>query len=82
MVYQSTGENALAEAQFQAALQVDPTLSRARNNYAAFLYSQGRFAEAEREFEAGDWRFALQRPPNGVRELGFESTAIGRNKGG
>ncbi len=51
LVYQSTGENALAEAQFQAALKADPALSRARNNYAAFLYSQGRFVEAEREFD-------------------------------
>ena len=51
LVDQSTGENALAEAQFEAALQVVPSLSRARNNYAAFLYSQGRFVEAEREFK-------------------------------
>ena len=40
----------MAENQFRAALKAEPTLSSARNNYAAFLYSQGRFIEAEREF--------------------------------
>ncbi len=33
-------------------MKADPTLSRARNNFAAFLYSQGRFSEAESEFSA------------------------------
>ena len=50
LVYQSTGEFEMAENQFRAALKAEPSLSRARNNYAAFLYSQGRFIEAEREF--------------------------------
>ena len=41
----------MAENQFRAALKAEPALSRARNNcYAASLYSQGRFIEAEREF--------------------------------
>ena len=52
LVYQSAGEFEMAESQFRAALKTDPTLSRARNNFAAFLYSQGRFSEAEREFSA------------------------------
>ena len=39
----------MAENQFRAALKAEPTLSRARN-FATFLYSQGRFIEAEREF--------------------------------
>ena len=50
LVYQSTGEFEMAENQFRAALKAEPTLSRARNNCAAFLYSQGRYIEAEREF--------------------------------
>ena len=50
LVYQTTGEFEMAENQFRAALAAEPALSRARNNYAAFLYSQGRFIEAEREF--------------------------------
>ena len=48
--YQSTGEFEMALNQFRAALKPEPTLSGARNNHAAFLYSQGCFIEAEREF--------------------------------
>ncbi len=51
LVYQSTGEFEMAEQQFRAALKADPKLSRARNNYAAFLYSRRRYVEAEREFQ-------------------------------
>ena len=39
LVYQSTGEFEMAENQLSAALKGEPTLSRARNNFAAFLYS-------------------------------------------
>jgi len=50
LVYESTGEFEMTENQFRAAPKSEPTLSRARNNYATFLYSQGRYIEAEREF--------------------------------
>ena len=50
LVYQSTGEFPMAENKFRAALKAEPTLSRARNNYAALVYSKGCFIEAEREF--------------------------------
>lgn len=39
LVYQSTGEFEMAENQFRAALKAEPSLSRARNNFAAFLSS-------------------------------------------
>ena len=39
LVYQSTGEYERAEASFKRALRIDPKLSRARNNYAAFCIS-------------------------------------------
>lgn len=50
LVYQSTGEYDRAEESFKRALRIDPKFSRARNNYAAFLFFLGRFDEAEREF--------------------------------
>ena len=49
LVYQSTGEFEMAEQSYKTALKLDKSLSRARNNYAAFLYSQGRYAEAEKQ---------------------------------
>lgn len=50
LVYQSTGEYDRAEDSFRRALRIDPKFSRARNNYAAFLFFLGRFEEAEKEF--------------------------------
>lgn len=47
LVYQSTGEFELAEESFKTAIRLNRDFSRARNNYAAFLYSQERYREAE-----------------------------------
>jgi type IV pilus assembly protein PilF len=49
LVYQSTGEYELAEESFRKAISLKNPFSRARNNYAAFLYSQGRYSEAEEQ---------------------------------
>ncbi|QFU77765.1 type IV pilus biogenesis/stability protein PilW [Halioglobus maricola] len=51
LVYQSTGEFELAEQSYQEALRLDKNFSRARNNYAAYLYSQGRYKDAQKELE-------------------------------
>ena len=52
LVYQSTGELELAEASYERAIALDPDFSRARNNYATFLFSQQRFREAEQQLQA------------------------------
>lgn len=49
LVYQSTGEFELAEQSYKTAIRLDKTFSRARNNYATFLYSQERYKEAEQQ---------------------------------
>jgi type IV pilus assembly protein PilF len=51
LVYQSTGEFELAEESYKTAIRLDKGFSRARNNYAAFLYSQERYEEAEQQLE-------------------------------
>jgi type IV pilus assembly protein PilF len=51
LVYQSTGEFELAEENFRKAISLDRDFSRARNNYAAFLFGQERFAEAETQLD-------------------------------
>ncbi|KGE04991.1 type IV pilus biogenesis/stability protein PilW [Pseudohaliea rubra] len=51
LVYQSTGEWELAEENFRKAISLDRDFSRARNNYAAFLFGEERFAEAEEQLE-------------------------------
>lgn len=47
LVYQSTGEFELAEQSFETAIKLNRNFSRARNNYAAFLFSQERYKDAE-----------------------------------
>jgi type IV pilus assembly protein PilF len=51
LVYQSTGEYELAEESFKKAIRLKRPFSRARNNYAAFLYSQERYSEAEKQLK-------------------------------
>ncbi len=51
LVYQSTGEFEMAEKSYKTAIRLNKKFSRARNNYAAFLYSQERFKEAEEQLE-------------------------------
>jgi type IV pilus assembly protein PilF len=51
LVYQSTGEYELAEENFKKAISLDKNFSRCRNNYAAFLYSQQRYKEAEAQLD-------------------------------
>ena len=40
-VFAQSGEYELADQHFRAAIDAEPGFSRARNNYAAFLYSRG-----------------------------------------
>ncbi len=60
IVYQRQGEDALADRTFRRAIDADPDLTRARNNYAAFLYDQGRIREACQQLEqaAADTQYA------------------------
>lgn len=61
LVYERTGEYELAEESFERALSLQRDFSRARNNYAAFLYSRGaqaatagRADEARRRMEQAE----------------------------
>ena len=47
LVYQSTGEYELAEESYKSAIALQSNFSRARNNYAAFLFSMERYEAAE-----------------------------------
>lgn len=51
LVYQRQGESRLADESFRQALAADRDFTRARNNYAAFLYAQGRLREACEQLE-------------------------------
>lgn len=49
LLFQRSGENELAEEHFKKAIKLDGSCSRCRNNYAAFLFVQERYAEAEKQ---------------------------------
>ncbi|NQX87532.1 MAG: type IV pilus biogenesis/stability protein PilW [Halioglobus sp.] len=51
LVYQQTGEFELAEESFKRSIRLDRNCSRCRNNYAAFLFSQERYKEADKQLE-------------------------------
>ncbi len=51
LVYQRQGESALANDYFQQAVNAEPDFTRARNNYAAFLYGQGQYDAACQQLE-------------------------------
>lgn len=46
LLYQGTGEEKRVRKNFQKALSLDPEFSRARNNYAVYLYSLGDYEAA------------------------------------
>lgn len=50
LLYQSEGENALAERHFRQALSSDSSFNQARYNYARFLLAQNRADDAEDQY--------------------------------
>ena len=46
LAFQNTGEVELAEENYLRSIKLEPSVSRVRNNYAAFLGQQNRYAEA------------------------------------
>lgn len=55
LVYQRQGEDDLAAEQFKKALAANADFTRARNNYAAFLYQQGNYQRACQQLETAAW---------------------------
>lgn len=51
LVYQQQGEYGLANDYFQQAVSAEPDFTRARNNYAAFLYGRGQYEAACEQLE-------------------------------
>ena len=81
LVYQSTGEFELAEESFKKAISHRENFSRARNNYAAFLFSQSRFEEAQAQLEyvVKDSLYAAR--PQAFINLGFSRLQLSNPTG-
>ncbi|APZ43066.1 type IV pilus biogenesis/stability protein PilW [Acidihalobacter ferrooxydans] len=52
LLMQRLGENRKAQENFQKAIELNPKDSDARNNFGAFLCSQKRYQQAQRQFRA------------------------------
>ncbi|MEM1142195.1 MAG: type IV pilus biogenesis/stability protein PilW [Pseudomonadota bacterium] len=81
LVYQSTGETELAEDNFRRALSLDPNFSRARNNYAAFLFTEERFAEAEKQLSTVVKDTLYNARPQAFSNLGLARLQLGDSSG-
>lgn len=51
LVFQNDGEPSLAEKNFKRSIELDPTFTRGKTYYAAYLYSEGRYQEAYDQFK-------------------------------
>ncbi len=78
LVYQSTGEYELAEESFERAIRLKDPFSRARNNYAAFLYSQGRFEDAEEQLLVVVTDTLYESRPQAFINLGLCQVRLGK----
>ena len=78
LVYAREGEPALADQSFQRSLRSNPANSKARNNYAAFLFAEGRFEDAYRELEkvVEDTRYEAR--PQAFENLGLAALRLSR----
>jgi len=71
VVNQAEGDQDLAEASFRDALRVSPDDPQALNNYASFLYGQGRYDEAVKPL-----RRLVQNPSYPARAQAYENLGI------
>jgi type IV pilus assembly protein PilF len=81
LVYQSTGEYELAEESFKRAISLKRDFSRARNNYAAFLYSQQRYEEAQEQLEIVVKDTLYESRPRAFINLGLCRVRLGDSEG-
>ena len=51
LVYKIENDAKLADSHFKKAISADPTYTLARNNYGVFLFDQGRYSDARKQFE-------------------------------
>lgn len=78
LVYAREGEAPLADENFQRALRLNAGNSKARNNYAAFLFANNRIEDAYRQLErvVEDTRYEAR--PQAFENLGLAALRLNR----
>ncbi len=76
LVYSREGDTNLADKSFQQALKQDPRNSKARNNYAAFLFANARYEEAYKQLQqvVGDTKYEAR--PQAFENLGLAALRL------
>ncbi len=80
MLYQLEGEPELAEENFRKVLRREPDFSRARNNYAAFLFQHERYQEAFEQFEKVADDLAYTNRDLALLNLGRAALKVGKEE--
>ena len=78
LVYAREGDLDVAEENFQRALRLDRNGSLTRNNYSAFLFSNGRFEEAYEQLQIVVTDIEYEGRPQAYENLGLTALRLGR----
>jgi type IV pilus assembly protein PilF len=77
LLYQLTGEMALAEKSFKRALSEDDSYTQARVSYGRFLYDQARYLEAYAMFDKAAMDISFQQRALTLTYLGQTALKLG-----
>jgi len=77
LFYSIEGDKAQTEKHFKKALSSDPDFSTARNNYAAFLFAEGRYDEAVGQLERVTKDYRYDRRFTAFENLGLAYQKVG-----
>lgn len=78
LLHAREGDLDLAEQHFRRAIRLDTDNSQARNNYAAFLFAQGRYDEAHAQLETVVRDTAYHGRPQAFENLGLAALRLER----
>lgn len=77
LIHQREGETELAGETFRDAIRFDPSNSRVRNNYAAFLYGQEEYQQAFEQLQVVADDTEYESRPLAFQNLGLAAHAAG-----
>lgn len=78
LIYAREGEPELAEQSFRRALRIDSSNSKARNNYAAFLFAENRIEDAYDELERVVSDTEYPQRPQAFENMGIAAQRLNR----
>lgn len=80
LIYEASGEYKLAEQKFRKMLELDGSYSAGRNNYAAFLFNQKRYAESIKQLQIVVQDVHYEKLPSAYGNLGLAAMETGQFK--